>query len=330
MNLLTILLMALLAIAQTVPAAAAQQGCSYNKIIRQAGTAFSISSRPVIDCAVHVVTVSIARKSERTATFKADLDYLAHTVQAVDLTGDGKPEFIVFSKISGTSSAETLDVYFTKENSICRASLREFEDKTGYRGGDKFQIDGRLIVRKIPVYREGDADNKPSGGIRTLKYELKDGRIEMLAQNEAASADIPAVKVEEPSRYRAISEPYSGKVSTNKSIAASKATLKAVVLGTVITEIKSSDAGIEISADRKIENYKVMTLDKPDRIAIDIPGATSSLSGKKIAINKFGISKVRVGNNKGFLRIVLDTTLKSFPKYKIQGSSSGMTVEFSQ
>jgi hypothetical protein len=376
LNLLAILVVALFGLLQAAPVTAAQQSCSYKKRVLQDGTTFDVSSRPAAGCAIQIVTISAVRKGEKVALFKSDVDYLAHAAQAAYLTGDGKPELIVFSKTPGSSANETLDVYFMKEHAIRRASLPELGDRTGYRGGDNFQIDGRLIVRKVPVYSESDASNKPSGGFRTVKYELKDGRLEELpVQNEALPADIPVVKVEEPkpakaptgkvpvekveasaekaatenapaekqnapdvpvktaeepSRYRAISEPYSGRVAAKKAVASIKEPPKAVVPGTVITGIKSGEAGIDISADRKIENYKIMTLDKPERIAIDISGATSALSGKKIVVNKFGISKVRVGNNKGFLRIVLDTAQKAFPKHKILTSPNGLTVEFSQ
>ncbi len=356
MHLITILALALFYFIHVAPVSASQPGCSYKKSVRQAGTVFEISSRPAAGCAVQIVTISTVRGGGR-AVFKADVDYLAHAAQAADLTGDGKPELIVFSKTPGTPSYETLDVYFMYENAIRRAVLPDLDDRSGYRGRDRFQIEGRLIVRKVPVYRESDADGNPSGGLRTLKYEFRDGRIELHAQNEtlptnvsmgaveaplspkasavkaeAATSKAPTVKVndapiinlpartpEEPSRYRAISQPVPD-----------KRTAKAVVSNAVITAITAIDAGIEIAADGKIENYKIMMLEKPERIAIDIPGATSALSGKKITIDKFGISKVRVGLNKGFLRIVLDTAQTVFPKHSVTASGNGLMVGFSK
>jgi type IV pilus assembly protein PilQ len=73
-----------------------------------------------------------------------------------------------------------------------------------------------------------------------------------------------------------------------------------------------------------------MKLEKPERIAVDIFGADSSLVGKKIIINRFGVGTVRVGRNKGFLRVVLDTTHHTFPKYQVKPSATGILVEFTQ
>jgi type IV pilus assembly protein PilQ len=71
-----------------------------------------------------------------------------------------------------------------------------------------------------------------------------------------------------------------------------------------------------------------MRLDKPERIVIDIPDADSHLAGKRVAINRFGVSRARVGRNRGFLRIVLETNSKVFPKFDVKPSDAGITIEF--
>ncbi|MGB9081131.1 MAG: AMIN domain-containing protein [Desulfuromonadaceae bacterium] len=73
-----------------------------------------------------------------------------------------------------------------------------------------------------------------------------------------------------------------------------------------------------------------MKLEHPERIAIDIPDAGSSLTKRTIPINRFGVSNARVGRNKGFLRIVLDTKLRTFPPFRVSPSASGLLVEFTQ
>lgn len=97
-----------------------------------------------------------------------------------------------------------------------------------------------------------------------------------------------------------------------------------------VNEITTTESGIEIRTNGTEVKYKTMRLEKPERIAIDIPGADSSLAGKKITINRFGISTARVGRNKGFLRIVLDTNLGTFPKHLVNSSDTGVLLVFPQ
>ena len=299
------------------PVSAADSKCSYSKSVKQGGTAFDISSRPANGCAVQIVTVTVRKGGKNIAVMKADVDYLANSAQAVDLTGDGTPELAVASRTTGGVVTESLDVYWLDGTNLRRSTVPELDEKSGYRGGDRFHLDGRLIVRTIPVYREGDTAGKPQGGTRLIKYKFKEGSETLYVQTE---------KTPEPSGAPAVeSAPQSARKSSLETMP-----VLPVAAAPAITGITAGEAGIEIRGDGPIEKFKVMKLEKPERIAIDLPGATSNLIGRKITLNKFGISKVRVGRNNGFLRIVLDTTLGTFPKYEVKSSGTGILVEFTQ
>ena len=156
---------------------AAGSNCSYSKSVHLKGTTFDIISRPADGCAVQIVTVTARRSGKKTAVTKADVDYLARLAQAVDLTGDGLPELALISRAAGDTATEALDVYWLDGKSLRRSIVPELEDKNGYKGGDRFRIEGRQIVRTIPVYRDGDPAGKPTGGTRMLKYDFKDGAL---------------------------------------------------------------------------------------------------------------------------------------------------------
>lgn len=96
----------------------------------------------------------------------------------------------------------------------------------------------------------------------------------------------------------------------------------------LIKDITVSETGIVITTDTPIDRFKAMKLEKPERIAIDIPDASSPLAGKRTIIKKFGISRARVGLNKSFLRIVLDSAQATFPKHTITKTDNGLTIVF--
>lgn len=96
----------------------------------------------------------------------------------------------------------------------------------------------------------------------------------------------------------------------------------AVVKGMVI-----GSSYIDIQTNGNIDKIKQMKLVQPDRLVIDIPG-TSKIKVKSIAVNKFGIAKVRFGNNPGTVRIVLDATRSPFPGYSVDSSETGVRINF--
>ncbi len=296
------------------PSPAATDTCSFSTSVTEGGTTFDIISHPAIGCAVQIVKVSARRGGKRIASVKADVDYLARSVQAADLTGDGKPELAIISRPMEEAASEALDIYWLDGKTLRRAKVPALEENSGYRGGDRYRLDGTLIVRTIPVYRDGDPAGKPSGGTHVLKYEFGKGALTLYVQLEKAPLLSGEAGVQ------------SAPLPTTPAVEAKPADSSAA--GVVITGVSVSDAGIEISTNSASAKYKTTGLDKPGRIVIDFPGAESSLAGKKIAINRFNITRARIGRNKGFLRVVLDTALSTFPKYEMSTSGSSILIKF--
>ena len=316
MNLITYYFAAFfLLLAMSRPVTAADSNCSYSKSLRQRGITFDISSRPAIGCAIQIVTVGVRRGGKKIAGMKADVDYLARSAQVVDLNGDGTPELAVFSRTTGGMATEALDVYRLDGATLQRLTVPDLDHKSGYRGGDRIRLEDRLIVRTVPVYRDGDPAGKPTGGSRSLKYEIKEGAFSHYVQTERAANTFADSSV--PGAPKSAQMPPVETIPTVHAAA-----------GLAVTGITDVESGIEILADGPVGKFKIMKLENPERIAIDFPGATSNLFGRMLTVNRFGISTVRVGSNKDFLRIVLDTTLRKFPKHVVKSSGSGVLVKF--
>lgn len=96
----------------------------------------------------------------------------------------------------------------------------------------------------------------------------------------------------------------------------------------VVTAIESQESSVVIRAGSGIAKYRTIALDKPQRLVIDIPGGASELAGSKIAIGKFGVGSVRVGANRGFLRVVLDSSQAVFPEHSVTTTAEGLAVMF--
>ena len=45
----------------------------------------------------------------------------------------------------------------------------------GYMGHDQFAVVENRLARRFPVYRDGDTNASPTGGVRQLQYKLQRG-----------------------------------------------------------------------------------------------------------------------------------------------------------
>ena len=109
--------------------------------------------------------------------------------EVMDLDGDGYEEVYIFTRNVGSGSYG---------NIIAVASIRDrtyeeigFEQSIegdpnfqGYGGLDRFRFAGGQLMRDMPIYKQTDTNNKPTGGVRTLAYDLErvDGSLRLVVQ----------------------------------------------------------------------------------------------------------------------------------------------------
>jgi len=95
-----------------------------------------------------------------------------------------------------------------------------------------------------------------------------------------------------------------------------------------IREIVTGAKYIEIRANQSVRDYKALKLKSPDRLAIDIACNSTNQKPKTVAINKFGISKARIGVAPTNIRIVMDSSKARFPAYTISTTEYGLRIHF--
>ncbi|WP_162559959.1 PliI family lysozyme inhibitor of I-type lysozyme [Methylotetracoccus oryzae] len=100
--------------------------------------------------------------------------------EIADINADRSPELYVYVTSAGSGSYGMLVAYSANR----RKSLSEIylpsvaEDAKlgkGYMGHDEFAVVEGTFVQRFPVYREGDTNTKPTGGMRQIQYKLKPG-----------------------------------------------------------------------------------------------------------------------------------------------------------
>jgi hypothetical protein len=84
---------------------------------------------------------------------------------------------------------------------------------------------------------------------------------------------------------------------------------------------------IVIQTNGNVDKIKHMKLSNPGRLVIDLPGE-NKMKVNSIAVNKFGILKVRIGTTPGVVRIVLDASRSTFPDYSIGSAENGIQINF--
>jgi len=97
-----------------------------------------------------------------------------------------------------------------------------------------------------------------------------------------------------------------------------------------INDINISDTvtgyQIKISSNAEIKNYHPFTLQKPTRLAIDFPAATSSVFPSIQNIQNALIRTIRIGAANDKVRFVIDFHTPTIPKYQISQSGNDLMV----
>ncbi|MFM7275264.1 MAG: PliI family lysozyme inhibitor of I-type lysozyme, partial [Gammaproteobacteria bacterium] len=111
------------------------------------------------------------------ATIRREIDGIVSGAEVADLDADGRPELYVYTTSAGSGSYGDLVGYaVTAGSGLADIRLAEPTEQQmrdwGYRGHDRFRVEGQRLLRSFPVYRPDDANAAPGGGSRELRYRL--------------------------------------------------------------------------------------------------------------------------------------------------------------
>jgi hypothetical protein len=115
-----------------------------------------------------------------TGPYSIELDGSAYGAQLADLDGNGWPEVYVYVSSAGSGSYGSLVAYAVNNGKsatpIYLPPLNvDALEHAGYQGHDVFHVAESRLIRRYPIYLDGDTNAKASGGTRQVEYRLTAG-----------------------------------------------------------------------------------------------------------------------------------------------------------
>ena len=109
-----------------------------------------------------------------------EIDGNVNNAEIEDLNSDGSPEVLVYITSAGSGSYGSVIGYSVNNkksmSQIYFPPITENpEISKGYMGHDEFAIIETTFAQRFPVYKEGDSNSDPTGGMRQVQYKLVDG-----------------------------------------------------------------------------------------------------------------------------------------------------------
>ena len=142
------------------------------------GVTFQVESPN--DSSINQVTVRSETSEGSFGQLEAEADVTITNVEVEDLDANGYPEIYFYVNSAGSGSYGSLIAYASNRNrSLSEIYLPSLEDdpevSRGYMGHDEFAVGEGALLRRFPVYREGDSNAQPSGGSRQIQYKQEAG-----------------------------------------------------------------------------------------------------------------------------------------------------------
>lgn len=106
--------------------------------------------------------------------------YTVVNAEIGDLNIDSYPELFVYLTSDGSGSYGKLIGYSVNNGkSVSQVYLPDISENDevnkGYMGHDEMAIVENTFCQRFPIYKEGDSNANPAGGIRQIQYKLVDG-----------------------------------------------------------------------------------------------------------------------------------------------------------
>ena len=140
------------------------------------GVNFSVISSG--DGSQQILLVTTTGKGKRWPVIRETVDGEVVGSEVQDFNRDGLPELLVYVTSAGSGSyGSVLSWVTTKNGTLLPINMSELGGQTakGYQGHDSFAVVEDTLSRRFPIYKPGDTNAKPSGGLRQVNYKLVPG-----------------------------------------------------------------------------------------------------------------------------------------------------------
>ena len=108
---------------------------------------------------------------ETNKSVELEIDGKVTDAQVADLNADGFPEVLIFTQSAGSGSYGNVIAFSANgAKSMSRVYFQPVNEnpklKKGYMGHDTFLINESALIQEFPIYKEGDPNSNPTGGVR--------------------------------------------------------------------------------------------------------------------------------------------------------------------
>lgn len=152
---------------------------TFSKVLRLQGIGFSVSAVRKDDGMTKITITPFGLQIDNSVQVRT-IEGSVVNAEVEDLNSDGSPELFIYTQSDGSGSYG--DVMAYSVNNRKSMSMVNFppitNDSTlskGYMGHDEFSVVETSLVRRFPVYKDGDSNANPTGGTRQITYKLKEG-----------------------------------------------------------------------------------------------------------------------------------------------------------
>ncbi len=97
----------------------------------------------------------------------------------------------------------------------------------------------------------------------------------------------------------------------------------------LLKSITSANGSITVETSGAVPEYKMFTLNKPDRLVLDIPNAKYQQNDKLIQLNDAGVMTARIGTYSDKVRIVFDVANAAGSDPVIEKTTDGLVIKYS-
>jgi hypothetical protein len=167
-------------VAPAQPAApdAAAGASGFDTSLEMHGIRFRV--RSANDSSLNTLRIEPSGLETDNTAIEREIDGTATGAEIADLDADGSPEVYVYVNSAGSGSYGSLvAVAANRRKSLSDIFLPSLADDPvngkGYMGHDAFAVGEGRLLRRFPLYREGDTQSGPTGKTRQLQYRLEPG-----------------------------------------------------------------------------------------------------------------------------------------------------------
>lgn len=144
--------------------------------LASAGWRFDLDAATTADTTRIEVLVRTATVGAAPQRLRLDVAGALADAFATDLDRDAAPELWLWTRSSGSSAEGDLRGWrFDAAGGASEVTLPPLDDEAtvGWRGRDQFGLQGDVVVRSFPLYRDEDDNAHPTAGfVRVMRYRL--------------------------------------------------------------------------------------------------------------------------------------------------------------